>query len=332
MRTFWASCCLLLMPLLPAYADDAVGYGPIPVRNFQPIQLIFLNLPFERARALAPGVFEVHVESAESNEIATHQDGIDALLKFETNRTVLGARTGAGCGTEISLDVPFISRFGGFLDPFVDSVEDLFGTSNPERRQFPNNSFAGFHVRRGDVSLFEGKRQYLELGDVWATVKHELWQAEGLPLIAGRFAVKVPTGRASSVFGSGKPDFGAGLAAEHRALAWLILYGNLNFIYPVGPITPGHLTLNPMLTEAVAAEAQPFRHVSFVLQQETYTSPIHGTGTRLLNGTTVELTAGVNLAWRRFVFQLAAIDNISPVATAADFTLLLRVNVLSGQS
>jgi hypothetical protein len=309
----------------PLRAQEFSGSGPLPVRNFQPIQLIFLNLPFERAQTLSPGELEVHLESAESNEIATNQEGIQALLKFESNRTVLGGSLGVAPRLQLGLDIPFISRFGGFLDPFVNVVEDVFHTSNPERKLFPHNSFGGFHVSRGDVVLFDGKDQQLELGDVWASAKYEVWHPSGLPLFALRAAVKAPTGRAGGVFGSGKPDFGLGVAAEQQYLDWLIAYGNLSLIYPTGPITPGRLTLNPMLTEGVAAEARLSRHFSFLLQQETYTSPIHGTGTRLLNGTVVELTAGLNFAWNPLLFQLGAIDNISPVATAADFTVFLRL-------
>jgi len=140
--------CLLPVTLR---ADDFVGFGPIPVRNFQPVQMIFLNLPFERARVLRPGELAIHLESAEISEIATNQDDINAVLKFETNRTVLGGSIGLGRAFEVGLGVPFISRFGGFLDPFVNGVEDVSQTSNPERHEFPNNTYAGFHIRRGDV-------------------------------------------------------------------------------------------------------------------------------------------------------------------------------------
>ncbi len=329
MRAFTTTVMVLLLgaALTAAAEDDAfTGHGPIPVRNFQPIQLIFLNLPFERARTLHRGEIEVHLESAESNEIATNQEGIQALLKFETNRTVIGGAFGAASGMEVGLDVPLISRFGGFLDPFVDSVEDLFGTSNPERSQFPNNSFAGFHVQRGNQVLFNGRDQQFELGDIWASAKYEAWHPPAWPLIAVRGAIKAPTGRADGVFGSGKPDFGLGVAAEYALLDWLMAYGNLNGIYPVGPITRDRLTLNPILTEGVAVEAGLPWHLSLLLQQETFTSPIHGTGTRLLNGTVVELTGGINVAFEPLLFQLGVIDNISPVATAADFTVLLRMS------
>ncbi len=326
----FATRCLLYGLLVSAavapaaWAEQFDGFGPLPARNFQPIQLIFLNLPFERARVLQAGEATVYLESAESNEVASNQGDINAVLKFETNRTVLGGSIGAGHGLEFGASIPFISRFGGFLDPFMNGIEDVFQTSNPERKVFPNNTFGGFHVHRGDTPLFDGPNQEYELGDIWAEGKYELWHASGLPVIAARAAIKAPTGRAAGVFGSGKPDFALGGAAEYQVLRWLVGYANLNLIYPLGPITPGRLTLNPMVTEGVALEAHVWRQLSFVLQQETYTSPFH-TGTRLLDGTVSELSVGFNAAWQRLLFQLGAIDNITPVVSAADFTVIGRV-------
>jgi Protein of unknown function (DUF3187) len=309
-------------------AHEFTGYGPIPVRNFQPIQLIFLNLPFERARVQPHGHFELHLETAESNEIATNQGDVEATLKFETNRTVLGGSVGVGHDLEIGLDVPIISRFGGFLDPFIDSVEDLFGNFNPERTLFPNNSFGGFQVQRGGVTLFDGKDQSFNLGDIWMSGKYQLWQREGWPLVSLRPAIKFPTGRAGGVYGSGKPDFGLGLAAEQQFLPWLVTYLNLALIYPVGPITDADLTLNPIVTQGVAFEARLFRPVSVLVQQELYTSPMHGNDTGLLDGTVVELTGGLNVAVQPLLFQLGVIDNVSGVITAADFTVMLRMTYL----
>ena len=322
--TLWLAL-LLCATAVRAADEEFTGNGPIPVRNFQPIQLIFLNLPFERARVQPPGHFEVHLETAESNEIATNQGGIDATLKFETNRTLLGGSVGVGHGLEVGLDVPMLSRFGGFLDPFIDSVESLFGNFNVERKQFPNNSFGGFHVQRGGVTLFDGKDQSFNLGDIWMSGKYEAWHPEGWPLFSLRAAIKFPTGRAGGVYGSGKPDVGLGLAAEHQLLSWLVTYANLALIYPVGPITDGNLTLNPMVTEGVSFEARLFRQVSVLVQQELYTSPMHGNGTGLLDGTVVELSGGINVAVQPLLFQLAIVDNVTGVITAADFTVMLRM-------
>lgn len=302
------------------------GFGPIPTRNFQPVQQIFLNMPFDRAQVLAPGEVLLRVESAESNVIATNQVQLDAVLKFEQNRTVLGATYGLAEDWNVALDIPILSRFGGFLDPFIDSVEDAFGVFNVERKMYPNNSFGGFYLRqKNGRTLFKGPKQQGQLGDIWATVKYRAFQKEGWPLLSLRAAVKAPTGRASGVFGSGKPDFGIGFVLEHQFLDWLIAYADFDVIYPVGPITDADLTLNPMVIGGVAGEAYLGCGFSFVLQQNTYTSPIHGTGTRLLDGTTVELAAAINWQYEPVLVQLSMIDNISPVATAADFTLMLRM-------
>ena len=61
-------------------ADDFGG--PMPVRNYAPIQQLFLNLPFERAVTQAPGTFRLYLESVESNVISTEQGYVEALLKF----------------------------------------------------------------------------------------------------------------------------------------------------------------------------------------------------------------------------------------------------------
>ncbi len=316
---------LCLGTVLQCRAEEFAGYGPIPVRNFQPIQLIFLNLPVERARALAPGTFELHLESAESNEIATNEENIQATLKFETNTTVLGGTVGVAQGLDLGLDIPFISRFGGFLDPFIDSIEHLFGNFNPERNLFPNNSFGAFHVQRSNLTLFDGKDQSFNLGDMWMSGKYEAWNSPGWPVVALRAAIKFPTGRAGGVYGSGKADFGLGLATEYQLLSWLMTYGNLALIYPTGPITDGDLSLNPMVTQGVSFEARLFRSVSALIQQELYTSPMHGNGTGLLDGTVVELSGGFNVAVQPFLFQLGIIDNVSGVITSADFTVMLRM-------
>jgi hypothetical protein len=324
-----AVICSLAFVAAPAgvvRAEQFYGQGPAPVRNYQPIQLIFLNLPVERARTLAAGSLRLHIESVESNTISTVSNAqVEAILKLETNRTVFGAKAGLRPGMEIGIDVPFLSHFGGFLDPFIDGVEETFGTFNPERDLYPDNTFGAFFARRPTVTLFEGRRQDFRLGDIWLSMKHELCRPADTPVVALRLAAKLPTGRLREMTGSGKPDFALGFALEHQPLSWLLLYGNLAGVFPVGPITDADLTLNPMLNQSAAAEARIFRNVSLLLQQQTYTSPLHGNGTRILDGTVVELTLGASFRLGRGAFLLAATDNLSPVATAADFSLMLRV-------
>ena len=325
----WFAAAVLAFPCaaLAADAGDFVFSGPSPARNFQPIQLIFLHVPFERASVLEPGEVSFHIDSAESNEIATSDNDIQASLKFETNRTVIGARWSPAEHWEVGLDVPFITRYGGFLDPFIDAVESAFGATNPERDLFPKNEFGSFVVRKKGVTAFEDRKEDFVPGDLWFSAKRDFDLPAPWPTLALRGAIKAPSGDAEDVTGSGKPDFAIGVAAEHRPLRRLMLFMNLDLVFPVGPITDADLHLNPFFSESFAAELAITRRWSALLHQAVYTSPFHGNGARLLDGTVVELGFGLNFAFREWLgAQLLAINNVSGVEQAADFTLMLSLN------
>lgn len=302
--------------------------GPAPTRNYQPIQLIFLQMPFERAPTIGLHRVHVDVDSAESNIIATTQGTIESVLKFESNRTVLGMRYGIFPGWEAALHMPFISRYGGFLDPFIDEVEGLVGAGNPERDFYRNNTFQEFRVARTDTVLFEDRKETLFPGDLWLTLKREFLVGPEWPVFGVRAAVKAPTGSLGKVTGSGKPDFGLGFLADYHVWSPLMLYLNVNLVFPVGPITSADLTLNPIVSESFAAELALTRHVSVLLHQAVYTSPMHGTGANLLDNGVVELGLGFNwVVTNNAALQLLAIQNMSGVESAADFTLLLALKL-----
>jgi hypothetical protein len=209
------------------------------------------------------------------------------------------------------------------MDNFIDLVEGIFGVGNIERDLYPNNSFGAFYVRQGDTVLFQGARTTFRLGDMWIQMKKELELPDGWPRPALRAAIKFPTGSPEAVLGSGNADFGLGLALDHRVHRRVMLYLNLNGVYPIGPITAGDLSLDPMFNESFAVEIGLTRRLSALVHQALYTSPMD-VGVRLLDGTPVELGLGLSFAWTdSFSLRGLAIQNISPVEPAADFSLLL---------
>ncbi len=316
---------LLLLVWAAGAGAEARPSGPLPLRNFQPVQQLFLNLPFERARVLARGESLVALDTAHSNVIATDSGRVDALLKFEQNRVALTAGLGLAHRTQCLFELPFGSRFGGFLDPLIDSTEEAFGAFNPERKLFPNNSFGGFRVRRGDLTLFQGPRQVWEVMDTHLRCQWQAWDGPHGVALALRGAVKFPTGRTAAVWGSGNPDLGLGAAVELPLGEKLWVYSNISGVQPLDRITAARLTLDPIFQQAVGFEWVLLRGLSAHLQQELYTSPFHGLGTRVLEGTVVELALGLSWQSASFGVQLGAIDNVSGVAQAADFTAVLRV-------
>jgi Protein of unknown function (DUF3187) len=319
----FAAALLAVAAPLSAAAFDFTG--PAPERNFQPIQLIFLNLPFESAATLDRGGIALLLESAEINEIATTQGPITSTLKFESNRTVFGVRYGLLDGWEAGLELPFISRFGGFLDPEIDWVESITGRVNPERKLYPHNVFGAFSVVRGHTTLFEDGEENFQPGDLVISLKHALQSPPAWPEIALRAAVKAPTGDADAILGSGKPDFGGGIAVDYHPFDRLMLYFNLDGIYPVGPITAGNLTLDPFVAELFGSQFALTQRWSLMLQQAVYTSPFHA-GVRLLDGTVAEISPGLSFAYSpQLGVQLIGIENVSGVEQSADFTLLVNL-------
>lgn len=316
--------CALIVPSERSVAREPLG--PLPLRNFQPVQQMFLNLPFERASVLARGEIQLYAETAQSNVIATDQGTVDAVLKFEQNRSAFGAAVGLGRAVQCGVEIPFGSRFGGFLDPFIDSVEELFGAFNPERKMFPNNSFGEFRIRRGERVVLHGPRQTWELMDIHARCQWQFWDHEQGASLALRAAVKAPTGRPAAVWSSGTTDVAAGVAADFPWLGrHLWTYGNVSVVQPIGRATRADLSLNPILQQAFGFEYLLPKGLSLNLQQELYTSPFHGLDSVVLEGTGIELAAGLGWRARGWSVQLGGVDNVSGVAQTADFTLFFRL-------
>ena len=81
----WKFVLALLVGLLAAWRVSALaeGFGPLPVRNFQPIQLLFLGMPGDRAEVLRKGRLDVRVELAETSTIFNeHTVQASAVMKF----------------------------------------------------------------------------------------------------------------------------------------------------------------------------------------------------------------------------------------------------------
>ena len=107
--------------------EPAEGFGPLPTRNFSPVQNLFLGMPAERATTLRKGTAQVRLESAQSNSV--FDDGrfgeVDgrSLVKMEQGRTALDLRYGMTEKLETGLEIPLLYRTKGFLEPIIEGIE-----------------------------------------------------------------------------------------------------------------------------------------------------------------------------------------------------------------
>jgi len=280
----------------------AEGFGPFPVRNFQPIQQLVLSMPGDRAAVLKKGVLDVRVELAETASIFRDQGPqASVTMKFETLRSGVFLRYGATERWELSVEVPVLYRYSGFMDGPIQAVERATTGLSPARNALGQSPYV-FNISRGGRTVASGREGAVGLGD-------------------SRTALKLPTGDEGQFFGSGSPDVGFGLAAEKGFGGRWVVYGNLNGVVPTGRIAG--ISLQPTISGLVAVEYLWSENLSLTTQFDYYSSPFHGVGTRTLDKGVTESVLGFSYRLtQHLLWQGYGIENLDFITgSAADFTL-----------
>ena len=313
----------LLVPIFfPPALVWAEGFGPFPVRNFQPIQQLVLSMPGDRAAVLKKGVLDVRVELAETASVF-HDQGPQAsvTMKFETLRSGVFLRYGATEQWELSVEVPVLYRYRGFMDGPIQAVERATTGLAPARYALGHSPYV-FNISRGGRTVASGREGAVGLGDSTVMSKYQLLQETALlPALSVRTALKLPTGDEGQFFGSGSPDVGFGLAAEKGFGGRWVVYGNLNGVVPTGRIAG--IALQPTISGLVAVEYLWSENLSITTQFDYYSTPFRAVGTRTLDRGVTESVLGFSYRLtQHLLWQGYGIENLDFITgSAADFTL-----------
>ncbi|MCH9047077.1 MAG: DUF3187 family protein [SAR324 cluster bacterium] len=278
--------------------------GPIRVRNLFPLSLPFLGFLPDEQMFLPPGHLVAGITMSLSNTYA-RTGGITAgrtegvrnpfreadfdrviadnpgtdqfFLDMETLRVVLLFTYGVTEDLQVDVELPFLAIGGGILDNLIQEFHDTLGLGQSNRTTFPKNATTLALFLNGE-KLFRSGFSYKGLGDVVVSAKWPIYEgAEGdkfLPKIDARVAVKLPTGDADRLLGSGHTDYGIGVASS-------ILFGRGCLHLNLGAIFPGDWDLlpgldpDPIYSLLVAWEfllgANP--DISYLIQDKITTSP-----------------------------------------------------------
>jgi hypothetical protein len=301
---------------------EAEGFGPFPVRNFQPIQQLVLSMPGDRAAVLKKGVLDVRLELAETASIFRDESPqASVTMKFETLRSGLFLRYGATERWEFAVEVPVLYRYRGFGDGAIKVVERATTGLSPARSALGQSGYQ-FNISRGGQTVASGREGAVGLGDSTVMSKYQLLsESASMPALSIRTALKLPTGDEGQFFGSGSPDVGFGLAAEKGFGGRWVVYGNLNGVVPTGRVAG--MSLQPTISGLVAVEYLWSENLSFTAQFDYYSTPFHGTGTRTLDKGVTESAVGFSYRLtQHLLWQGYGIENLDFITgSAADFTL-----------
>ena len=259
---------LVTVAALPAAANDR----PLALRNTSPIANLY-GLPrmLGATRLQGPGI-EHQITLEEANNF-TDRSKANQRIFFDGETSIISyrGRTAIGERWEVGVELPYVIHHGGGLDGPIDEFHELFGLPDGNRSIARRNrldyailvdgvEYANFqdsqrHV--GDVR-FNAGRVVLETQSVNATLRAQ---------------VKVPTGDADRLTGSGAWDVASWVEAGVRDVAGvsgfgLSLGGGAMYLGE-GDIVPddqerfvlvGHVGLNYRLSDTVYVHGQLDAH------------------------------------------------------------------------
>ncbi len=154
-----------------------------------------------------------------------------AVTDVETYRTTLVASYGLLQNWQVSLEVPYVSHDGGFLDNFIYDWHDFFGFQQNNRTK-DNSDQLHISYLNGSGASFEMNDSGSGIGDIRINAAFTRpWQNRALIFST---ELKLPTGDFDRLTGSGGYDFSVGITLndpESLKTYRIGMYGGLAAVF-----------------------------------------------------------------------------------------------------
>lgn len=191
----------IFLALLAPSLATAQSTEPLEVRNLKSLSLPYLRID-PRPAVLSRGERTLAFGFTAANELSYYPGG--AIKEdYELDRFLIRGRQGIGNGIDVTVDLPLLSRGDGFLDPIVKAWHDtVLAGLNPYRTDAP---FGRCYIDLPGQHFGSATG----IGDVTIALTKSVSDRS-----MATVAVKVPTGNAAQLLGSGGID--AALALQTR--------------------------------------------------------------------------------------------------------------------
>ncbi len=329
---------LLWSPGIPWAQDRTDILGPLPLRNYQPIHLLFYEFVPERAYALRQGSYLVRLDMTETSTILDDLNKEPSFIAdLEMSRFTWRGFYGLSHNVTVGIEVPLVHTFGGILDPFIEGTERLLNELREDRRLEEDGDFRFFLDSLGDRVL-EGDRGAFGIGDVALEGMWQFLEERGpfIPAMALRGAIKFPTGDLDRVFGSEKFDGAVGFAAQKIWGRWSAS-ANFGLTIISDPFDRPELETKPVIASgSFSLERLITSTISLILQANNASAPFEKTGTptvRPLSDSTHEVVFGIKWGFgKASLLQFAFVEDFADrAAVDADVTFLTSIGYRFGR-
>lgn len=221
LRVAATAACSLSAVCFPAASGAAESPESwFALRNQNPFLQIYGLPSFQGAELVGRGdwVFRAGLD------VANHADAGETVdesivIDGESYFLEVSARYGIGERTELAIEIPVVSHRGGALDGLIYDWHDLLGISNTKRERPDNALEMGYRNTPAGLD-FGLPESSTGLGDIRLGGAYMLAR-RGTPTgldLSVRATVKLPTGDAETLAGSGATD--VALAVHASAAGW----------------------------------------------------------------------------------------------------------------
>lgn len=314
-RTTLLAAVLLACPLSATAEDDIMDV--LAFRNHHPFLQVYGVPTFQSAALAQTGKlkFDFNVELTNHADAGGNANEI-FMVDGETYAFNLSLRHRLWQRLEVGIDVPVVSHQEGFLDNIIKEWHDVLGVSNSNRNG-PKDQL-DFLYESGGVTQYELTSSTFGLGDVQLTAAVPLREADDGFALAIRSSVKLPTGDADNLHGSGATDFATGLYASNKTTLFNRDLGLTGF---VGVLALGDGDVLPDLQKStvpfggVAAKWQAMERLGIIVQVYAQ-GEYFDTDVEELGGDTYQLGIGLDYHLPRQGLSLALAIAEDPLSDA----------------
>ena len=318
---------LLIYPLAARSSDDVAG--AFALRNQNPFLQIF-GLPPLRSATLTPrgetdfGIAFDIANHAEANVNPPEEIAIDGESYFVT----LSWRRRVSNRFELGIILPLVAHEQGFLDNVIENWHDALGLSNSKRRG-PSNQL-GFLYTRNGITQYALYSPSSGIGDIQLSAALSLREPDnaGSGSLSLRSSIKLPSGDADKLLGSGAADFSLGIYASDTYTVFARDFGVSAFI-------GGLLLGDGEVLAEIQRSAVPFAGVAAnwrTTERLGLVAQLYAQGAYFdsdldeLGGDSIQLAVGLNYRLKRrpWLLKFAVVEDVAPNATS-DFGLHFAV-------
>jgi hypothetical protein len=307
---------------LSADADTDLNQG-FEISNANPLLGVYgvakyrpTNLP-EAGQTATSFQFEIH-----NHFVITNAGAESLFLDGETYVATLGMNRGLSNGWSVGLDIPVVSHQGGFLDGFIDNWHDWFGLDSFDRGDTPEDQLS-FRYRAADGSGIDLAEDASGVGDIVLRVARQLGETPGAAALT--IDLKLPTGDADELTGSGGTDLAVALQGRRQYAKRSTLYGGVGVAFLEKGEVLEDLQKEWAASASLGFSWQGFSKVALKVQLDAQSAIYENTEIEQLSEFAMQLSLGGSVkVGKRGVLDIAIIEDEWKAGASPDFGFLMR--------